>query len=149
MSDISKKYVDYSGNIWYMGAWYVPFKFIKFGWEGIYDADYDKFPKSRYLADISKYPLNCGPSLGVTFWAAVKAISYLESKFDYSVKYPDNYQEMLGYLEWGMYQLKKEKKSMELKGNSEQAIADGVLGEYQDLLLRMDKLIQSVEHVLA
>ena len=150
MTDEPTKYVDLGGNTWYMGKWYKqPFKFIPFGSVGIYEEDYRNFEKSQYMRDLVNYPSRCGPELGSKFWAVIKAISYAQSKVAYYLQFKDNFAEILPYLEYGLKELKNEKKCIEYKSTKELAASDGVVKEYDELLLTLDVTIEIIEKLIA
>ena len=150
MTDEPTKYVDVGGNVWYMGKWYKhPFKFIPFGSECIYEEDYRNFDKSQYMRDLVKYPLKCGPELGGMFWAVIKAISYGQSKVDYYLQFKNNFAEIVPYLEYGLKELKNEKKGMEYKSTKELATNDGVVKEYDELMITIDATIETIEKLIA
>ena len=148
MTDISKKFVDCGGNIWYMGAWYVPFKYVKFGSEGIYESDYEKFPRVNYDRELSKYPMKFGPKLGPCCCQWIKLISYADWKLGIYLNEPTESNKVIGSLEYTLYLLRKEKKYMEGESIKQQAECDCALGEYQDILTRMTNLITKLIHII-
>ena len=148
MSEFAK-YVDCGGNVWYMGKWYVPNKYIAFGSESIYQMDYLDYPKARYERDVSNSVFrNAGPVLGPVFWGVVTVLRYTKSKL--VIWWGDSQEEsarMLPYLEYAL-QVMKDEKNMEYQSNKQLAIENQVDKDYEDLLKQLTEKIVTVQQII-